>query len=76
MVSKLLILLSVAACRQIGHSGAKLGESRTWVSVAQLAHKVIHKICGQRQKRFSIIDLGAFSQMNPSFRLQLDPASR
>jgi hypothetical protein len=39
--------------------------------VAQLAHKVIHKICGQREKRFSIIGLGAFPHMNPSFPLQL-----
>jgi hypothetical protein len=76
MAPKLLILLNTASCRQLGQSGAKLAESRTWVSVTQLAHIVIHKICGQRQKRFSIIDLGAFSQMNPSFRLQLDPAPR
>jgi hypothetical protein len=38
---------------------------------AQFAHKVIHKMCGQQQKRFSIIDLGALSQADPSFRAQL-----
>jgi hypothetical protein len=71
MASKSLILLSARDCREMEQRSQMLGKSRAWALPAQFAHKVIHKMCGQQQKRFSIIDLGALSQMNPSFRAQL-----
>ena len=72
MVAKSLILFKTVKCREIGQGSQNPGKSRTWVVLALLAHKVIHKICGQGQKRFSIIDLGAFSKMDPSFSVQLE----
>ncbi|MCU0921923.1 MAG: hypothetical protein MUF16_16580 [Burkholderiaceae bacterium] len=76
MVSKYLILLSTKGCREMGQGSQMLAKSRAWALPAQFAHKVIHKMCGQRQKRFSIIDLGVLSQMNPSFLAQLDLSAR
>jgi hypothetical protein len=71
MFAKSLILLSSIGCRENGQAWQTLAKSRAWVSLAQFAHKVIHKKCGQQRKRFSIIDLGVISHMNPSFRVQL-----
>jgi hypothetical protein len=71
MFAKSLILFGSIGCRENGQARQMLGKSRAWVNLAQLAHKVIHKKCGQRRKRFSIIDLGAISHMNPSFQAQL-----
>jgi hypothetical protein len=71
MVAKSLILFRTPGCRQIGQGSQRLGKSRTWLPKLHLAHKVIHKICGQWKKRFSIIELGAFPHMNPSFPAQL-----
>ena len=71
MVAKSLILLSSPGCREIGHARQMLGKSRPWGNLPQLAHKVIHKKCGQQRKGFAIIDLGRTSHMNPSFGAQL-----
>jgi hypothetical protein len=71
MVAKSLILLRTPRCRQIGQASHMPGKSMAWMRLPHLAHKVIHKICGQREKRFSIIGLGAFPHMNPSFPVQL-----
>jgi hypothetical protein len=72
MVAKSLILFRAGGCREMGQGDQRVGKSRAWAPQALFAHKVIHKICGQWQKRFSIIDLGGFSHMNPSFLVQLD----
>jgi hypothetical protein len=74
--AKLLISFKSRVCQQNEQPSASHAESRLWVTVAGFAHKVIHKICGQTQKRIPIIDLGAFSQMKPSFRPQLDMSQR
>jgi hypothetical protein len=71
MHAKSLILFSTRACAELGQAKRKPEESRPWGILTQLAHKVIHKICGQRKNVFSIIDLGAFAQMNPSFLAQV-----
>jgi hypothetical protein len=71
LAAKSLILFRRTRCREIEQRRRMYRESRTWVRMAQLAHKVIHKICGQSQKRFSIIDLGALPPVNPSFVAQL-----
>jgi hypothetical protein len=71
MFAKSLILFSRIGCRENGQAWQVLEKSRAWVNLAQLAHKVIHKKCGQQRKRFSIIDLGVISHMIPSFRAQL-----
>jgi hypothetical protein len=76
MTSKSLILFRVGCCREIGQGSQMLGKSRAWTLSTRFAHKVIHKICGQWQKRFPIIDLGAFPQMIPSFLAQLALAER
>jgi hypothetical protein len=71
MFSKLLILFKSASCRQKGQGERKREESRAWGTGAQFAHKDIHKICGQPEKHFSIIDLAANVDMKPSYRAQL-----
>jgi hypothetical protein len=71
MAAKSLILFITGCCREIGQERQMPGKSRPWAGLPLFAHKVIHKICGQRQKRFSIIDLDGISQMNPSFPVQL-----
>jgi hypothetical protein len=76
MVAKSLILFMAQGCRENGQGSQKPGKSRAWVHLPQLAHKVIHKKCGQRQKRFSIINLGGFFHIDPSFRMQLERESR
>jgi hypothetical protein len=71
MRAKCLILLTSISCHQIEQSGSGLGKSRLCAIAVAIAHKVIHKICGYGQNRFSISNLGALSQMIPSFATQL-----
>jgi hypothetical protein len=66
-----LILLMTQDCREIEQASAERAKSRPWRGRVPVAHKVIHSICGQSEKRFPIIDLGVFSEMNPSFPAQL-----
>jgi hypothetical protein len=74
--AKSLISFKSFGCQQNEQVSASQAESRLWAMAAGFAHKVIHKICGQTQKRIPIIDLGAFSHMKPSFRPQLDLSRR
>jgi hypothetical protein len=69
--AKPLILLMAQDCREIEQASAEPTESRLWRYRAPVAHKVIHNICGQSEKRFPIINLGVFSEMNPSFPAHL-----
>jgi hypothetical protein len=69
--AKSLISFSAETCAEKGHTSLKPEKSRPWALPTQLAHKVIHKICGQRQNGFSIIDLDGFAEIVPSFRAQL-----
>jgi hypothetical protein len=71
MSSKSLILFKSTSCRQMGQQQRKREESRACCTEAQFAHKDIHKICGQPEKHFSIIDLAACVDMKPSYRAQL-----
>jgi hypothetical protein len=71
MFANSLILLGSEDCCENGQGQQILGKSRLWGHLAQLAHKVIHKNCGQQRKRFSIIDLDRIPNLNPSFRTQL-----
>jgi hypothetical protein len=76
MAAKSLILFKACGCREMVQGRRSPEKSRTWACVGLLAHKVIHMKCGQQQKRFSIIDLGAVAQVDPSFRPQLSNSSR
>jgi hypothetical protein len=76
MEAKSLILLKACACREMVQRWRKPEKSRTWAWQGPVAHKVIHMMCGQWKKRFSIISLGAVSQVDPSFRQQLWDARR
>jgi hypothetical protein len=69
--AKSLILLISQDCLEIEQASAEPAESRLWRYRAPVAHKVIHSICEQSEKRFPIINLGVFSEMNPSFPAQL-----
>jgi hypothetical protein len=70
--AKSLISFKSCGCQQNEQPSASQAESRLWAMLPGFAHKVIHKICGQTQKRIPIIDLGVFSHMKPSFHPQLD----
>jgi hypothetical protein len=72
--AKSLILLKSRNCREIGQALPEPAKSRLWRLPMKVTHKVIHKNCGQTEKRFSIISLGVFLEMNPSFPTQLGMA--
>ena len=71
MRAKSLILLGLNSCQQMGQSSLGPEESRLWATSDRFSHKVIHKICGQQEKRFPIIDLDPISQLHLSFHPQL-----
>ncbi|HMO48770.1 MAG TPA: hypothetical protein PKB14_22440 [Rubrivivax sp.] len=76
MLSKSLILFKGDCCGEKGQRSAEHEESRLCGVLAQLAHKVIHRNCGQRKNDFPIIDLGPIPKMKWSFGAQLHGAAR
>jgi hypothetical protein len=76
MAAKSLILFGLHGCREMVQGSRMSEKSRTWAWAVQLAHKVIHMMCGQRRKHFLIINLGGVAETDPSFRPQLASAAR
>ena len=74
MAAKSLILFKTGRAAEKSGSASGMPDRIKHLGACRrsLPTKLSTRLCGQRQKRFSIIDLGAFSQMNPSFPAQLD----
>lgn len=71
MFSKSLILFNAEDCSDKGQCSRKPEESRLWLALAQFAHKVVHRNCGQRKNDFPIIDLASIPNSKPSFAAQV-----